>query len=159
MSSPRSSDQASAVKVAPGPLALAAGKPPIMATPLNAFFWEGARRKELLIQRCDACGRYTHPPLPACPVCGGGVTPTAMSGRGTVESFTIVRRVFHPAFAEETPYVVARIELAEQSGLVLVTNVRGAPVESVHVGMAVQATYEDAPGGVLPQFRPVGGAP
>lgn len=130
-------------------------KPPIVATPLNTFFWEAARREKLVIQRCEACRRYVHPPLPLCPECGGGaLAPERVSGKGVVESFTIVRRVFHPGFAEDVPYVVARIELDEQPGLVLITNVKDIPVEAVRIGLRVEVMFEHRPDGVLPQFRP-----
>jgi hypothetical protein len=36
-------------------------------TPDSAFWWEGVRANELLIQRCVGCGRLRHPPGPACP--------------------------------------------------------------------------------------------
>ena len=33
----------------------------------NSFFFEGAARGELLIQRCESCGTLSHPPRPGCP--------------------------------------------------------------------------------------------
>ena len=35
----------------------------------NSFFFEGAARGELLIQRCESCGTLRHPPRPGCPKC------------------------------------------------------------------------------------------
>ena len=130
-------------------------KPLIRPTPLNAFFWEAAQREVLMIQRCDSCRRYVHPPSPACPGCGGAaLTPEPVSGRGEVESFTIMRRAFHPGFADELPYVVARVELVEQAGLVVVANVQGVAVEAVRIGQPVEVAFEHRADGSLPQFRP-----
>ncbi|MFN2642907.1 MAG: Zn-ribbon domain-containing OB-fold protein, partial [Actinomycetota bacterium] len=54
------------------------------------FFWEGLRRRELLIQHCDECGHWIHYPKPACPRCGGTrVKPKAVSGRGVVHTYTV----------------------------------------------------------------------
>ena len=35
----------------------------------TSFFFEGAKRHELLIQRCTSCGVLRHPPRPACANC------------------------------------------------------------------------------------------
>ncbi|HTZ08940.1 MAG TPA: MaoC family dehydratase N-terminal domain-containing protein, partial [Acidimicrobiales bacterium] len=60
----------------------------------NAFFFEGAKEGELLIQRCSECGTLRHPPRPACAVCGSFAWGTVVaSGRGTVFSFVVVH---HP---------------------------------------------------------------
>lgn len=73
--------------------------PPLLPAPdeLTSFFWEAARRHELMIQRCSACGTYQHPPEPVCHSClsfdlGGA----EVSGRGTVYSYTTATQAFHP---------------------------------------------------------------
>ena len=41
--------------------------------------------KQLLINRCDDCSKFHHPPKPICPECwSSNLTPTAVSGSGTV---------------------------------------------------------------------------
>ena len=76
-----------------------------------------------------------------------------MSGRGTVYSFTIDRRGTAAAFANDVPYVIAIVELEE--GPHLTSNITGCPVESVHIGMPVQAVFEPANDEVtLVKFRP-----
>ena len=42
------------------------------------------------------------------------------------------------------PYVLAQIELAEQPGLFLLTNVIGCEPETVTIGMPVTVTFEQA---------------
>jgi uncharacterized OB-fold protein len=77
-----------------------------------------------------------------------------MSGSGTVYSFTIVRRAFHPGFAAELPYIVALVELPEQAGLKILSRVVGVAPEAVHIGLPVEAVFvpEGAFGLVL--FQP-----
>jgi uncharacterized OB-fold protein len=65
-------------------------------------FWEAAGREQLAIPRCAACRRYQWYPRERCRACGGGELPwTAVSGRGTLFSWAVVRRALVPAFAEK----------------------------------------------------------
>ena len=77
-----------------------------------------------------------------------------MSGLGAVYSFAIVRQAFDPEFLAEVPYVVALVELDEQPGLLLLTNVVDIDVDAVEIGMRVEVTFEARAGHVVPQFRP-----
>jgi uncharacterized OB-fold protein len=62
----------------------------------------------------------------------------------------------------ETPYVVAIVEIAEQPGLRLTTNLVNCPIEEIRVGMAVRVLFrhhEDPNGDVwVPLFEPDPGA-
>ncbi|MHB1486002.1 MAG: bifunctional MaoC family dehydratase N-terminal/OB-fold nucleic acid binding domain-containing protein [Acidimicrobiales bacterium] len=119
----------------------------------NAFFFEGAKRHQLLIQRCASCLTLRHPPQPACAECGSFKTDTALaSGRGQVYSFVVNHYPQVPAF--DYPLVIALIELEE--GTRLVANLIGVTPEQTRVGMAVQAEFVDFDDDLsLPQFRPV----
>jgi uncharacterized OB-fold protein len=77
-----------------------------------------------------------------------------MSGRGTVFSYCVMHMPLVAGFAP--PYVVAEVELEEQPGLRVTTNILHCPIDAVRIGMAVVVTFEDREGGVsLPQFEPV----
>lgn len=119
----------------------------------NAFFFEGAKRHQLLIQRCASCLALRHPPQPACAECGSFDTDTVVaSGRGQVYSFVVNHYPQVPAF--DYPLVIALIELEE--GTRLVSNLIGVTPGQTRVGMAVQAEFVDFDGDLsLPQFRPV----
>jgi uncharacterized protein len=132
------------------------------ASPESRAFWTGGERGELLINRCRGCGRFFHPPGPACWRCRStDVAPEPVSGRATVAAFTVNRQPWIPGF--EPPYVVAMVELADESDVRLITNVVGVPVDEVHVGLAVEVFFEDwtALSGEegsrvwIPLFRPV----
>jgi uncharacterized OB-fold protein/acyl dehydratase len=119
----------------------------------NAFWFEGARNGQLLIQRCTGCGRLRHPPGPACPGCASFDWDTVeASGRGTVYSYTINHHPQVPAF--DYPLAVGLIELEE--GTRLVANVIGIEPDEIEVGLPVQAeftVFDDEL--TLPQFRPI----
>ena len=55
----------------------------------NEFFWTSGRDGVLRFLRCAECEVLVHPPVPYCAQCGGRPEPTAVSGRGTVYSFTV----------------------------------------------------------------------
>ena len=124
-------------------------------------FWEGARAGELRIQQCSNCGLFRHLPTPMCPECSSlNYGWTRVSGRGFVYSYVIVRHPVHPAIAEreQVPYNVCMIELEEQEGLRLCSNVLHVPPEDIHIDMPVRATFfpaADDPDVVLPVFVPV----
>ena len=70
-----------------------------------------------------------------------------------MHTFTIVRQNGQAPFADELPYVVAMIELEE--GVRMMGNVTGCAVESVHVGMRVEAySVECGDGLAVPFWRP-----
>ena len=89
-------------------------------------FWEGSRNGELRIQRCLDCGLFRHLPTPMCPECSSlDYNWTRVSGRGFVYSYVIVRHPVHPAIheKEQTPYNLCVIELEEQEGLRICSNI------------------------------------
>lgn len=122
-------------------------------TPDTAPFWQGGAHGVLQIHRCAACARWFHPPGPICPRCGSfDVAAEPVSGRGKVLSFT----VNHQAWTAElkAPYVVAIIELAEQAGLRVLSNVVDCAPEDVTIDMPVQVRFEHHEDVWLPLFSP-----
>jgi uncharacterized OB-fold protein len=122
--------------------------------PETAFFWTAGREGRLLICRCEACGRYQHPPLPRCPECGGGqLTPAPVSGRARVASFTVNQQAWVPGLA--VPFVFAVVELVEQAELYVFTDIVGCPVDAVRIGLPVEVVFEQQEDVFLPLFQPV----
>ncbi len=124
---------------------------------LTAPFWEAARAGRLVVQECQSCRQSWHPPLPRCPHChAAGLGWRPVSGEGTVYTYTVVRHPTHHAFADEVPYVVALVALAE--GPRLVTALLGVAPDEVRVGQPVRAVFRDVAAGVaLPYFEPDAG--
>ncbi len=117
---------------------------PDVDDPLTAPFFAGAARGELLITRCGTCGDYVWYPQDACPRDGGSLAWTAVSGRGTLFSWAVVRRAFLPAFEDRVPFVTALVALVEDPAVRLCTYV---------VGTAPEELVADAP--VAVSFRPL----
>jgi uncharacterized OB-fold protein len=127
-------------------------RPAPTVTPDTEFFWTGLRAGQLLLQRCDECGRFRHPPRPMCPHCQSlawSAVPAA--GRGEVVSFVRPRHPRWPWF--EGGYVVVLVELEE--GVRVVSNLVEAAPDTVRTGMSVAVRFEHFDDGlVLPQFVP-----
>ena len=117
-------------------------------------FWAAVQERRLIMPTCNACAAVTFPPTVACPQCSSrDFTWTEMSGRGKVYSFTVYHRVYHPAFKDKVPYVVAVVELDE--GPRIISNVVGIAVGDVTCEMPVAVMYEEARDGYLiPKFTP-----
>lgn len=107
-------------------------------------------KSQLLIEYCDTCVRWVHPPTKSCPDCDSPLMARPVSGRGTVFTFTVN---FHPYNPEiPIPYVIAIVELAEQQGLRLAANIVDCEPDSVVCGMPVEARFEQ---GATPVFAPI----
>jgi len=130
-------------------------KPIQRPSPESTPYWQAAREHRLELPRCNACGKHWFPPSQSCPHClAADFTWTAVSGVGKVFSFVTYHRVYHPAFAQDVPYVVALVELAE--GPRLLTNIVGVPPEAVTCDMPVKVVFDDVEDGVaVPKFAPL----
>jgi len=122
--------------------------------PENEHFWQGGRSGELCFLRCAACRTFVHPPAPVCPDClSRELTPEAVSGRATLHTYTVNHHPWIPGF--DPPYVVAIVDIEEQAGLRLTTNLVGCAFEDIRIGMRVKVCFEECEEGIfLPLFEP-----
>jgi uncharacterized OB-fold protein len=130
-------------------------KKPIPAmTPALAPFLEGAKRHELVIQKCAACGTYRFPPRDLCSNClSTQSTWEKVSGRGEIFSYSVMHQVYHPGFATEVPYAVVLVQL--QEGPRITSNLVDVPPGAVRIGMPVKVVFEELSDEVtLPKFAP-----
>ncbi len=119
----------------------------------NRHFWTGGAEGELRLLRCRACRHYLHPPAPLCPEClGRELDAAAVSGRGTLARFTVNHQPWLPGFPP--PYVVALVELDEQPGLRLTSNLVHCAPEKARIGMRVRVCFEEQDGVWYPLFEP-----
>lgn len=122
-------------------------------TPENAFFWRAGAAGALRFMRCQACGHYIHPPLPICPSCKSReARDEPVSGKGTVLTYTVNRQVWEKGL--EAPYVIAIVEIDEQPGLRLTTNIVNCNIGDVRIGMRVRVLFEHCEDVWLPLFEP-----
>jgi uncharacterized protein len=126
-------------------------------------FWEAARRHELVIPTCNACGTKYFPPTPRCWHCGSfDMGWTAGSGRGHLYSFAVPH---HPqTHGFRYPILVGLVELEE--GVRLVSNLVACRRQDLAIGMPLEVCWLDSHPAIdpeddgvlgsitLPQFRP-----
>jgi uncharacterized OB-fold protein len=133
------------------------GTSPRMAPDLSPAvrpFWTGGERGNLLLPRCEACDRWAEPGVEACPGCGGATAYQPVSGRGTVFTFTVNGQPWNPDVP--VPYVIALIELDEQEGLRIPTNIVNCDPDDVRVGLPVRVLFEHQGEAYVPLFEPAG---
>jgi uncharacterized OB-fold protein len=120
----------------------------------NRDFWTGGERGELVVRGCADCGYLLHPPGPVCPRClSRSLAPRTLSGRGTVHSVTVNHQPWNPTMPAS--YAIGLVELDEQPGLRLMTDIVGCEPDGVTIGMRVQATFEQYDDVWIPLFAPV----
>jgi uncharacterized OB-fold protein len=122
----------------------------------NRSFWTGGADGRLLIAWCPVCGRWVQPPAADCPDCGGALDARPVSGRGTVFTYTVNHQPFMPTVP--VPYVIAIVQLEEQSDLRIATNIVDCEPDSVTVGLSVEVRFErhevDGDSVFFPVFSP-----
>lgn len=129
-------------------------KPVPAITPELRPFFAAAKNRQLVIQRCTACGALRFPAREICSAClGFQVEWVPVSGRGEVFSFNIMHQVYHPGFSDDVPYAVALIKLVE--GVKMISNLIGVTPRDITIGMPVHVVFEDITDEVtLPKFAP-----
>lgn len=100
-------------------------------------FWDALDAGNFVLARCT-CGAY-YPRLQACLKCGAdasALTWVSASGRGTVRTFVVFDKPYHPYFKDRLPYTVAVVALEE--GPEITTNIIDTDVANVTIGMLVR---------------------
>ena len=129
------------------------GKPLPVLDGLAGEFYGWCKKRELRFQRCAKCSAWRHVPREMCPECSSTDWEWAKSsGRGTVYTWTVAERPLHPAFADDTPYAPAVVELEE--GVRLVTEIVECRPDDLEIDTPVEVVFEEVtPGITLPKFR------
>ena len=124
-------------------------------------FFAGAARGELVLPRCDACGRYKWFPDGLCRFCWhGSHTWTRVSGQARLFSWTVVRRAFIPQLADRVPYVTGLVTIDEDPAVRLATFVVDCAPETLCMDMPMRVVFRPlrfagVEGGVIaPVFTP-----
>jgi uncharacterized OB-fold protein len=117
--------------------------------------FRGRLQRRLLLNRCEDCGQWRHPPRPVCPACwSSNVRPTEVAGTGTIHLLIFLHQG-PPAEGVDyaTPHPVATVELDEQPGLRFTSTVVGAPNEAIAIGRRVRLDWIERAGAPMPVFR------
>jgi uncharacterized OB-fold protein len=120
--------------------------PPVVTAEGKAF-WDAARQGRFLIPVCTACNRAHWYPRAICPFCAGEkVEWREASGKGTIYTFSVMRRV-------KEPYVIAHVTLAE--GPTMLTNIVDCDADKVRIGQPVTIVFQETENGPpAPMFKP-----
>jgi uncharacterized OB-fold protein len=95
----------------------------------------------------------------SCTICwfclSSDLVPAEVSGRASLYTWTMSEQAFHPFFADKLPYAHATVELAEQPGLRLITNVIECPWSDLRIELPLEVRFRElAPEFTVPLFRP-----
>ena len=130
----------------------------------NEFFWEGARKRELRMQRDPVSGELFHPPGPRRDPTTGSweLQYEVCSGRGTLYSFAVPHYPQVPGF--KYPVLVGLVALEE--GPRIIANIVGVERADLQIGMPLEVSWldthpalvegaTDSRGPItIPEFRP-----
>lgn len=121
----------------------------------NAAHYRGRLRRQLLLNRCDDCGRWHAPPKPVCPDCWSWrVAAQPVSGDGEIFMAIFLHRgPAVPGVDYSTPYPVVTVEFAEQEGLRFTSTVVGADNAAIRIGAPVRLAWIERNGVPLPVFE------
>lgn len=122
---------------------------------VSRFFWEAAADHRLVLQRCRSCTKLQYPPEVCCVHCQAEQFELVeTTGRGVIYSYAAVGRPLHAGFVDAVPYVVVLVELDDQPGLRMLTNLVDVPAGiQLSCRMRVEVAFEDRGDTTLPQFR------
>jgi uncharacterized OB-fold protein len=112
----------------------------------DAEFWAAIDEDRFLIAQCRECGSF-YSRRQACLKCGAEGSAIAWSpspGLGTVRTFIVFDKVYHPYFEGRVPYNVAVVRLDE--GAEITTNVIDCSMEELHIGMRVRMIVRERDG-------------
>jgi len=135
--------------------------PGILVDGDNKDYYRGWLQRTLVLNRCENCGRWHHPPKPVCPECWSDrLRPTPVSGRGTVHLLIWLRQG-PPADGVDyaTPHPVVTVELEEQPGLRFTSTVVDAAMDELEIGDSVELTWIERNGEPFPAFTRTPPAP
>ena len=116
-------------------------------------FWDAAADGRLVVQQCASCRQWIWQPKPLCPACGALDPPwQQVSGNGTVVSWTVIHPPVLPVWADDTPFTVLLVELAE--GVRMVGRLVEASPATIAMGLPVALRWRVQAGVRLPAWAP-----
>jgi len=125
----------------------------------NVAWFGGLLDRKLMINHCQDCGHWHHPPRSICPRCWSrAIDAEQVGGRGVVELLTVLHMGPRRGGADYTDgWPVVGVTLEEQAGLRVTGTLVGVDREDVSIGMAVEVRWIDTDEGPpMVAFTPTG---
>lgn len=129
-------------------------KPLPVLDPDSRGYWAHARKHQLVVQHCMACGDKHFPPGPVCPRCLCDRQEwLPVSGKATLVSWVNFHRAYWDGYRDELPYNACLVQLAE--GPLVISNLAGGVPADARMGMSLRVVFDDLTDEVsLPRFVP-----
>ncbi len=128
--------------------------PQVQPTPISRPYWDALANEKLLMQRCDACGRWVHYPRIRCSTClSGALSWQEVEPSGVLYAFSVAHHPTAPWFADGPPQVIAVVEL--DNGVRLTTTIVTNDPQQLSIGIRVEGVFDHRSDVTLLRFRPV----
>jgi uncharacterized protein len=115
-------------------------------------FWEACDREELILQRCTRCRDINWFPRSFCRTCSSPELEwEPSSGKGTVETFSLIYRPMNASYRDEVPYVLALVHLDD--GPTFLTRIVGETALDTQIDDHVGVRFAVTTGHRLPVFE------
>jgi uncharacterized OB-fold protein len=101
--------------------------------------WKAAREGRLLLPFCADHDHFCWPPAGRCPKCHSPISWRESEGKGTVETFSIVRRPTQAEWKGKEPYIIVFVRL-DDGGRIL-SNLVDCPPEDARCGARVTCGF------------------
>jgi len=116
-------------------------KPRPTIDPDSKIYWESAKNNKLMVQySLDTDEYFLYSKQLTNASNSKNIVWKEVSGKGQIYSFTVVHVPAGPAFKEDTPYIVASIELNE--GARIISNILTDNIDDISIGDKVSVIFE-----------------
>ncbi|MFE2995772.1 Zn-ribbon domain-containing OB-fold protein [Nocardia sp. NPDC059246] len=113
--------------------------PPVVRDARSAEFFDAAAADRLLIRRCLDCGHLLGLEARTC-ACGcSNLEWHTASGNASLVSWSVVHHPPHPAFADQVPFPIGLIELAE--GPWINARIVGVEFDQLRAGLPLRVSF------------------
>ena len=129
-----------------------------VAGEIDKPFWDACNEERLVIQYCEACDSFQHPPGETCYWCGGSsdkLTWREINGAGTIYSYSVVYDTPIAVLQPEQPFNVVVVDLDEAPGINMISHLPEVGLGEVPIGAPVRVFFETTPGNgqKIPQWQ------
>ena len=124
---------------------------------LDRPYFDACNEGRLVLQYCERCERFQHPPEPTCASCESDAQLgwREIAGNGRIYSYSVIYDTPIALMQPDQPFNVAVIELDEAPGCNVLSHLPGTEPGRVPVGARVELIFEKtaATGQMVPEWK------